>query len=451
MQALKDYYLWVILGVVFVGLVVFELVYVRGVRSSTEQAHQEVVDTLKEGRGLSGTLGGVPTRADVAAAHAHLEAIRAERETILRIWRSFTGGLNSYMSNGARENGTVVDPATGEPIRWDLFGFRVRDLYEEMFAAARYAYGTAIRERMAESYAEERLLTVAGISETAARAWGEARARDEALWWSVKFASPRGLVPFEQFQTFTEEQKHLGWQQWRIFLITADILGRVVPAAMAEIERPVVGWARNEAGRLDPAAGTEVHRVPTWRFVEAFNGITVRGPEPGTAVLPGPDIEEGSPEFSEAIAQVGREDARFYDVFRVQVRLRAHPAVIQAFMREVLKSRQIWYVPGRVRIEPAPTVQPPRIPVGYAADGGETERDGRTGGFEAVPAARDFAAPAPGGGVPEAALPEGNLRKDDAFGYEAPVNAVLEYEVYRFRYTDTDNPSRRMFRENETF
>ncbi len=436
MQVLKDYYLWVILVVIFVGLVAFELVFVRGVRSQTEQEHQAVVSTLGEGQRLSQGASNIPTLADMAAARSHLERIQGERDSIRRIWRQLTGGLNSYMSNGQREDGTVADPETGEPLRWELFGFRLRDLYGEMFDAVRYEYAQQVRERLEEGYARQRKLSVAGISDEAARAWAERRAEDESFWWTAQYFDSGGLVPFDQFRTFTAEERWQGWIQWRTFLIKADILGRVVPAAVAEVPRPVLGWARGPDGLIDPAAGAAVHEITDWRFVEKVARLSVIGPRPGTSVLPGPEIEEGSPEFTRALSGVGNADSRYYDIYTVHIEMNAHPAVVRAFMKEILRSEKIWYVPESVRIEKLSGVQPPRIPKGYATR--ETPLS-----TPRAPVRDPFSGAAtPGGGGRRPGAGAEDMWETDTFGYQPPVNAVLQYQVYRFRYTDTDNPTR---------
>lgn len=444
MNFVKSYLIWIISAVAMLGLLVVQLVYVEGLRAEVREKNKPYSGTFTalKSKAKRSALAKHPTRGDLSKGGDVIEKIEAEGKKVQAIWRNSTTGLNYAMGGGRTKDGGIHDPAklkkdeeTGLPsgpvIAWDLFSSRMDELYNQLFddtQKAMTAELTPVLEPMLKDYiyfmeGPDQFTDSAAAEEAKKRVVREA-AKQSRIVPDREKINPVKLS--EVFDSKKESDIRKGWKSWRHYLIARDILLRAVVKSSAEVERELLtrGYVdpkkREELikrKQADEETKAEEDKIP-WskikrkaiRMVERVDSITVTGPVLGNSVLPALKPVEGK-EGEEKKAVTG-EDAIYHDVFTVVIELKAHPKVIQSFMRQVLKGDDIFYVPVSCEIERFKDSEVTTIDTGTPSVVAEAEKDAAAPG-ELITRASSYREPA--------------------------IGTKLTYQVYRFRFADTDN------------
>ena len=474
MNFVKTYGLWIVLAVVTIAILVVQFVVVGGRQAAAAQKNAEVKSACESVLRLRRKIrdNDYPTRGDVERARKHLEAIQAQRVEVQKRWRTYTEGLNRFLSNGSREGGQITDPETierdpetgaitkpGAPITWELFSPRIRDLYNKAFDELEAELRRKMEPRLAVMLQDETYASDASLLWDEAAEQAERQASDAAKVQSriLKERDELILVPVDE--KFTAEEPHKGWREWRKLLLTKDILIRAVAGTEVAFERRLHAYqmpsgkvqddeARAQRNQLREEQGeaelkdleTTTWKRPAWRFVEQVVSLEIEGPEVGNAELPPPGWSEekeqqaparssnrngrarsGSDEQEQEDPLKPQEapegvEAMYHDKFTVTLEIKAHPRVVLAFHHNLLSSETIWYAPLSMTFQRLPDAE-------VMGPAGGEERGRKWSTTNLVRA------------LPEVAPVAMRAR----FSHEPPVNAVLKYEVYRFRYSDIDN------------
>jgi len=158
-----------------------------------------------------------------------------------------------------------------------------------------------------------------------------------------------------------------------------------------------------------------------WRCVESLELLDVTGPELGNSQLPAlTKTAEGDAAAAKMPADAMQPGAggetKYHDVFTVQIRIVAHAKVVEQFMRTILQSKDIFYVPISMSVK--------------------TYDDQQTMADYQLLSPAVVGAPGERGYRNRPAIP---LFTVAGFEHEPPVQADLVYKVYRFRFADTKN------------
>lgn len=425
MEIVKKHLVWVVLGVVMLALLAVQMLVVGGRRAQAMASHDEVAGKLDEfGQFARMAQGKFPTKGDLESSHEHLLKIRAEGLEVSRRWYAHTAGLNLFIS----PEGKVLSPSDNEPVRYDLFAEFMNIQYLQSFAAVETQLADKMRpcweEMLADGYyARDPKMK----SREEAREMARKDAADMARAYAQIF-SPKDLIPVDEDEEFPESDPGKMWRTWRAYLITRDIVQRVVADLIVEMPREVAVQERSseEEDLTTKKLMREMkpQQAKAWRFVEGLQQLAVLGPELGNRELPDPNAKV---EGSGAALDPG-EDARFHDMYTVRIGLTAHIKVVEEFMRRILRSEDIFYVPVSASVQALPdqttmgTYQL-QIPEMIGTPGGN--------GYRNRPANPVF--PIAG------------------FEHEPPVQAELVYRVYRFRFTNTSNEKPRETAETAGF
>lgn len=446
MEKAKKYWVWIVIGVLFLGIQAFQWLVVGGRIGVAQEEHQQVINAINAFKGVVMNLETqYPTQGDLNTSDEQFALLRKEAEAVTARWRKYTDGLNRWM-----QGTQILNPTTGTPERWETFNEFLRNQYLQLFERAEKALAEKMRPRievmLADScYASDR--TILHRDEALAKA--KEVAPSLAMYYAHIF-KPEALIPRIRHgkteirledMAFVESERGkgspTGWRAWREFLLIRDILERVVPAIEVEVERWLAELppeARKKEEGVPGTLGIETKRIALkpvkrqgWRFVEQISEISFAPPELGTHVLPVPRKESKEGESTAPVPPAaGQEAPRYHDKHTMTIKLIGHIKVIDAFMREILKAEDIFYAPVSAEVErfpdnetmgPPPPQQPP-----------EEE-------------ASDF------GSASYLMKPPRDFQRIASFDHEPPVKATLTYDVYRFRYADTPNETREEIKE----
>lgn len=440
---IKDYMVWIVVAGVIVALLAVQLVFIGGIRAQAQQDHLKVRAQIQALDRLEKTIKDIPTKGDLAGSSGYLAQIRQESEDAALLWWGVTAGLEQ----GIDAKGTITDPETGEPIQPELFSETMWRHYLEMLRKRELNLSERLlggwEELLTAYYAGTRpdLVTmeeVVAAAKADAPRYADYYAR---IYQADKLVGVKRDDDFVLGQPKALPAVTLRAGAWRRFLIARDLLDRVVPAAATEMptrvtvrkyERPLAAQLINEDyTALKAVPPEEVKTIRMLRGVERIDKLEVTGPVKGDQVLAAPgDEEKGESAATPAPAAKAGKGATgakstptYYDTFTVRMSFVAHPEVVDRFLREVMKSKDLYYAPVAVRVERYAETQthavfapPPleSLPTDTAAN----------------------AASLPVYGILEPAQPLVAAGAD----YEPPVRVMVVYEVVRFRFDDRFNP-----------
>lgn len=419
---MKDFILWFVMAGIILVLLFIQHFFVGADRDAIRREHKAIHDKVQTfTRQVHAKRDEIPTRGDMETGEEYLEALGKEGRDSTRLWRHYTQGLNASIQDGQvvyPPEYEGADAKPGQPVEPQLYAAFLLSMYlnsladvenelarnmlpawREMAADSMYALNPAFTKEDAAELAEQE---APGIAAVVSRIY---RARD--------------LIPFGQDEPFGNvlrrddafHRKRV--LEWRKFLIQRDILQRVVVNASAEYERKFIVFERQdpeEPVNLNVMPKTEVGVGKGWYFIERIHSIRIAPLRVGNAAM------------AENARDTGKlpENIDYQDVFRVTIELVAHNTVVDDFMRRLLDTTDMYYVPVGVRMHRIPDAQ---SMVGYRLPHG-TDR---------IEQAEPTFAHAQREPVP--------LSLESGFEREAPVRAVLVYDVYRTRFPDTVNPS----------
>ncbi len=420
MQVIKDYTNWFIAGAAILALVLFNYFFIGAMKERARREHEDVISARKKINRLVTQLKDFPTAKDLASGAGHLAQIRAEGLRAGNMWYRYTHGLNASL-----ENGQVIDPASGRPVDPLLFSEFMIDQYRALCARMENALAQKMRPEFVGIFsriaagkkpvtAEERPEEI----EEYAQFNGE-----KAASYYAHIYQPSELIPVRVDEDFSRREKR--WETWRRYLILQDVLGRVLLNSDAQVEYRVRKYEKDgrvldenwRRGYLWPAQiQLDVVPVAGRRFVERLVRVEISTPILGNGVLPAPDLPEKEAELKETPP----EGVRYYDTFTLTIELVAHNRVVDNFMRQMVASRDFYYVPIAAEIERYVDT----VTMGYN---------------EMPPIPRNYRPrPAQPSDFYETKPPAEILQTSGLY-WEPPVRATLVYRVYRFRFTDTPN------------
>lgn len=439
MNFVKKFGAWIALGVVLLVLLVVQFLVVGGKRAAAIEENEQAAKKLKNFERTVKDLDSVPTKADLDAARKHLDAIKAMGVEVREKWREMTGGLNQFMSNGEREEGTVKHPVTGEVIPTTLFAQEIVKLYQSMFDSMQTRLAEMMEPKLATMIADSKFSNNVSLTSEAAAVLGK-RLATSRVRAKAKVVQADDLIPVTLNDRYDPPNNTPDkmWKDWRCYLVARDIFTRVVPACEVEVPRslstvlPATDEERakvSSIGEDDPMAQQEskgepqrvVRKLKGWRWIEKIEKFKVDNLVPGNAELAGRPKEGGEGEAAQPAATPPAAppapgvEVRYHDTFTVTIELVAHMKVIQKFMSEVLRGEGVWYVPV--------SAQYSRYDAASVIGDYDSEEAKRWQSIQ--------------GGIEGVVVP---LQTVAGFEHEPPVKAKLVYKVYRFRYEDTDNP-----------
>jgi len=445
MGFVKKYLSWLLLALGVVVLLAVNYVYVGSLRSATASENMKVVKALQAAEKTAKSTSDIPTRLDIKNFTEHLGLILKEGRAVQEAWRKHTDGLNFLMGGGKRKDGEVTDPRTvklddkgqvvpgsGEPIIWDLYDTTMPKLYELLFMKIRRDLALKLVDKVEVMLADENF---AGDN-TNTREDAEKTAKESAPRQAAHLArvlpTADDVCPVRVDERFFARDKERGWEIWRHYLITRDVLGRALINSIVELERTLcVQKPLDDAERtklkaekmeeIDEIREVETAALPfkEWRFIESVDSLEIVRSSVGDSILPAPGTEEEKEDEladkDPAYTVTVGEREMYYDEYTMTISVTAHLKVIEAFMREILRGDEVFYVPVSATVT--------RFEDGVVM--------GR-GGEQAAQSGEGVKA--------QASRP---VDTTAGFSHEPPVRAVLVYNIYRFRYTDTDNAIRK--------
>jgi len=463
MDFIRTFGLWIGMGIALVALLLVQFLYVGGIETQAATENAEVKSACERALRFSREVKSntYPTQGDLKNATEHLEKIRQLRTTVQAKWYGYTDGLNQFMYRDTDPSkpagGEVLDPGTirvdvntqkvvdpGKPLAWDVYDAAIRMLYKNVFANMQ----KTLQPRMAEAFGKMAMDERMAASETLLPEETEAPARQDAEEMARVacriLRAPDELILVPVDTRFGAENRHEGWREWRKYLLTRDILERAIAGTEVEMTRTLNAKANVEdlEGRKARAQTREEERAklpkidtvewkrPCWRFVEQLVSLKIEGPVSGNAELPAAAWDEARQKEAAEKAKANKDyvdplepqappkdaEAVYHDIFTVTLQLKAHPKVLLAFHRKLMESESIWYAPLSLQIA--------RLPDSTVMDDYSAALQTRSAGSGELTARLPDVAP---------------LRSIVGFEHEPYVDATLVYEVYRFRYSDSDN------------
>lgn len=419
---MKDFTIWfVMLGIILVLLFVQHF-FVGADRDAIRREHKKIDEKVQAfEKTVYSKRDQIPTQGDMESGGEYLDALEKEGKQSTRLWRHYTAGLNDSIQDGQvvyppDYQGTDARP--GQPVEPQLYAAFLLSMYLNSLAETENELAQAMMPAWREMAAESMYALNPGFTpeEAAEMAAQEAPGIAAVV---ARIYRARDLIPLGQDEPFGTtlrrddafHRKRL--LEWRKFLIQRDILRRVVVHASAEYDRKFIVLERqnpDEPINLNVMPKTEVGVGKGWYFIERIESIKVEPLRVGNATMADTAREGGT--MPQTIA--------YQDVFRVTIELVAHNTVVDDFMRRILDTTTMYYVPVGARlhrIDDAQSMSGYRLPHG-------TER--------IEPAHPTFA---------YAQREPIALSPESGFERESPVRAVLVYDVFRTRLPDTVNPS----------
>lgn len=419
---MKDFTLWFVMAGIILVLLFIQHFFVGADRDAIRREHKKIHDKVQTfEKGVYAKRNQIPTQGDMESGGEYLDALGKEGTQSTRLWRHYTTGLNASI-----EEGQVVyppdyagtDARPGRPVEPQLYAAFLLSMYLNVLADTENELARNMTPAWREMAADSMYALNPGFSpeEAANLAAQEAPGIAAVV---ARIYRARDLIPVGQDEPFGTtlrlddafQRKRL--LEWRKFLVQRDILQRVVVNASAEYDRKFIVLERqdpDEPMNLNVMPKTEVGMGKGWYFIERIESIQVEQLRVGNATMAENARDAGA--MPKTIA--------YQDVFRVTIELVAHTSVVDDFMRRILDTTSIYYVPVGVRIQ---RIDDGQSMAGYRLPHG-TER--------IEPAQPTFA---------YAQREPVALSLESGFEREAPVRAVLVYDVFRTRFPDTANPS----------
>ncbi len=426
MEIVKKYLAWFILAAIVLVLVVVQFLIVGGRRAEAATAHKEVVDQLDRFTQFARMASSkIPTQGDLDTSDEKLKLIQDEGREVSRRWLKYTCGLNSFIN----AEGEVLNPENNETVRQEIFAQFINDQYLALFADVEKKMAAMMQphweEMLADGfYARDPLMKNREDARPQAKTEAEKMTRAYA-----QIFSPADLIPVSEDEQFSYKNPGKIWQVWRSFLITRDILERVVSGLVVEMPRQVPMEERREGGDDDLAASKKAltkmapYDCKAWRCIENIEILEVSDPELGNSELAALSTAAGEAgeagkkaEPAAGAAGIPGEETRYHDTFTVRITFVAHAKVVEQFMRKVLQSEDIFYVPISMSVT--------------------SFDDQQTMGNYQLQNPTIVGTPGKHGYRSRPSIP---LFTISGFEHESPVQANLVYRVYRFRYADTKN------------
>lgn len=420
---MKDFTLWFVMGGIILVLLLIQHFFVGADREAIRREHKQIHDKVTAfQRQVHGKRNEIPTQGDMVGGGDYLDALGAEGKTATRLWRRYTAGLNESIKDEQviyppEYKGTDARP--GQPVEPQLFAAFLLSMYLHTLAETE----NQLAENMVPAWEEMATDSMYALNPAFTREDAAERAAQEAPGIAAvmsRIYRARNLIPFGQDEPFGAslrrddpfQPKRL--LEWRKFLIQRDLLRRVVPVASAEYERKFIVLERQnpeESPNLETVPQTRIGVGKGWYFIERLESIRVEPIQVGNAIMAEEARDAGT---------LPKDGITYQDKFRVTIELVAHNAVVDDVMRRILDTTSFYYVPVGVRME---RIEDRESMAGYRLPHG-TDRIERAEPTFAY-AQRE---PTP-------------LSLQSGFEREAPVRAVLVYDVYRTRFPDTANPT----------
>lgn len=434
MQAIKNYYVWIIIAVVIVAALGFDYVYVGKLQARAQNDHKQVESQVNSfTRFISKMSREVPTPADMLVGGEYLQEIQAEGGKAARIWgeyaRFFDKGIVGseviYTESSADKNGKVVPTL--------VFTDYLYSRYLNTMISVEKATESKMLPAWAKMLAQSSYATNPKFDKESAKAEGETSSKRVSAEMA-HFFSPITFVPFMLSDKFPEEQERI--IAWRRYLVFQDIMERVVKNTYAEVSREVVAFERKPEDYDETIPlKTEINRGKGERFIENMSVLSVEPILVGDSVIQLPDGEgfEGGSAGSKrsgdddesttvtgVVDRVGVVGSKMlsHDVFEVKIEMIAHAKVLDLFLREMSNSQDIYY-----------------IPMGYSV---KRYSDVETGGDYKLPRGLDYIEPSVSAVYAES--PANPVSKITGLEREAPLSATMTFHVYRPRVTGSFNP-----------
>lgn len=434
----KKYLCWIIIGIIIVGGAVFSRFYVGSLEKQAANEHKTVADKFKlfkkKYEASENGLLQTPTLSDKKFGNSYMADIKKERESAITLLKR-----RAVFFDKCIVDGEVVYP---EGYKGGKAGAKADDT--SFVAFLRGCYQQTMADMENELYKKESPVWLEMLKQSIFAADAKMKSKDDAekrakasaeslASAQVRIVTPAIIPVSDQDDFRSEENRQKRWQAWRQFLVFQDIMKRVVPNAQAEVTRNVVGFARAkpEAGVLETPE-TEIYKGVTTRFIQNISELRVEPLSVGDAVIPEPlalqnarkpapkedeEEESDSEEKKEDVALA--EEGKYSDVYKITVKLTAHPKVIKDFQKRILETDDLYYVP---------------LAAGYMRF---AEKDTMGG----------YALPNKGATVGTITADEvANTKKavdviyTADYSYEPPVTAQLEYLLYRPRFAGSSNP-----------
>lgn len=427
MQAVKKHLIWIIIGILALGFLLFDFIYVGSKKDKILKENKSIAQETRSFSAFLGTMTKkIPTPKDLEIGSDYLENILDENKRATAVWKRYADYLDQGMSKDE-----VVYPASdkekaGKPVTPLVFADFLSNNYLQAMADAENSLAAAMKPAWSKMLAQSLYATNFRMSKETAQKEGADSAPTVAADLAHIYL-PSALIPFKLNEDFQSKEKR--WKFWRNYLIFKDILTRVVPNAHVTIKRDVIAFERAPED-FDETTGilkTDILRGEGSKFIENLSVVEVSQIETGNAELVDPDAkveDEGkpgeiTPKFASKPAAGGAMggDDNYHDVYEVKIELTAHIKVVQKFMQLMLASKDIYYVPVSHNFQ--------RL------------TDAETMGNYTMPKGEN-----PVKAIPDATFAETPANTQSqylAFEHESPVRASFVYKVFRPRFSGRPN------------
>ena len=434
MNKTKKYLNWIIIGVIIVGGALVNFFYVGSLEKKAAGEHKVVADEVRtfnarfdqKENGLMQT----PTKQDQKIGGEYMDGIIKERDTVAVLLKRRASFFDECIVKG-----DIVYPAgtpnAGKTVDEMTFADFLSDQYYRAMAVMEnsiFHKSTPVWQEMLEKSLYASSPNMKSVNEAAPKAKASAERIAAA---QSRILKPAEMIPFrldENFQGAANQQKR--WDAWRRFLIFRDVVTRAIANTQVKVARDIVGFERQ--GRDSDILDNPKTMIVTGnaeRFIQNVSKIKVDLVSIGDAIIPDPQIvrdakkgekgedEEDAP--AEAEQPKMPENGKYSDVYKVTVELTAHLKAVRAFQAEMLKTDDVYYVP--------------------VAMGVSRLTDKVTMGNFVMPSE---------GLLPEDVIVNDEFKNGNAvavnpvsdYSYEPPVNAHLEFLLYRPRFASAANP-----------
>ncbi|MBP5233470.1 MAG: hypothetical protein J6333_08695 [Planctomycetes bacterium] len=434
MNKTKKYLNWIIIGVIILVGALVNFFYVGSLEQKAANEHKTVDDAVRKFKARydqkENGLMQTPTKQDQKIGGEYMDGIIKERDNVAVLLKRRA----SFFDEGIVK-GEIVYPAgtpnAGKKVDEMTFADFLSDQYYRAMATMENAIfhkSTPVWQGMLEKSLFASSPNMKSIDEAAPKAKASAERIAAA---QSRILKPAEMIPFrldENFQGASNQQKR--WDAWRRFLIFRDVVTRAVANTQVKVARDIVGFERQgrDSDILDNPK-TTIMTGNADRFIQNISKIKIDLVSVGDAVIPDPEIlraaqkgetdEENETPPAEAEQPKMPENGKYSDVYKVTVELTAHLKAVRAFQAEMLKTDDVFYVP--------------------VALGVSRLTDKVTMGNFAMPSE---------GMLPEDVIVNEEFKSGNAvavnpvsdYSYEPPVNAHLEFLLYRPRFVSASNP-----------
>ena len=433
MNNTKKYLNWIIIGVIIIGGALVNFFYVGALEKKAASEHKIVDDEVRKFNARydqkENGLLQTPTKQDQKIGGEYMDGIIKERDTVAVLLKR-----RAVFFDQGIVKGEIVYPAgtpnAGKKVDEMTFADFLSDQYYRAMAAMEnniFHKSSPIWQEMLEKSLYASSPNMKSVNEAAAKAKSSAQRIAAA---QSRVLKPADMIPFrldENFEGAANKQKR--WDAWRKFLIFRDVVDRAVANTQVKVVRDIVGFERQrrDSDILDNPK-TMIMTGNTERFIQNVSKIKIELVQTGDGIIPEPQIvraaqAKGEGEEEETAAEAPQtkmaENGKYSDVYKVTVELTAHLKAVRAFQTEMLKTEDIYYVPvalGISRLADKVTMGNFVMPSeGMLPEDVIVNEEFKSGSAVAVNPVSDYS-------------------------YEPPVNAHLEFLLYRPRFASSANP-----------